>query len=229
VTSTKSYGASQRDIETAENDAVADCRSLKPLSDALHGRSQVEFLELPTGREQAPGDDRTSRPIGPLHHDLDGFAEPRQTKLPHADATRFGPAAVAAATFDYRTRGAALASGSRLQRLAMDLAPSNGVLECLDFHNVFLWCIRFGFSRLLVAVDRAGRNGLHRTFARHRGAGRPWGRGNGAAAQPVRAALVPAKSGSAIVWAESQPEWSDGRRPRSIVIELSDGLFAQGH
>jgi hypothetical protein len=36
---------------------------------------------------------------------------------------------------------------------------------------------------------------------------------------------LPAKSGNAIVWAESQPEWPDGCRSRSIVIELSDGLF----
>jgi hypothetical protein len=35
--------------------------------------------------------------------------------------------------------------------------------------------------------------------------------------------VVPAKSGNAIVWAESQPEWPNGRRPRSIVIELGDG------
>ena len=30
-----------------------------------------------------------------------------------------------------------------------------------------------------------------------------------------------------LVWAESQPEWPDGCRPRSIVIELSDGLLDQ--
>ncbi len=36
---------------------------------------------------------------------------------------------------------------------------------------------------------------------------------------------LPATSGNAIVWAESQPEWPDGCRPRSIVIELSDGLL----
>ena len=36
---------------------------------------------------------------------------------------------------------------------------------------------------------------------------------------------LPAKSGNAIVWAENQPEWPDGRRPRSIVIEFSDGLL----
>ena len=39
--------------------------------------------------------------------------------------------------------------------------------------------------------------------------------------------MVPAKPGNAIVWAESQPEWPDGCRPRSIVIELSDGLLYQ--
>ena len=32
---------------------------------------------------------------------------------------------------------------------------------------------------------------------------------------------VPARSGNAIVWAESQPQWPDGSRPRSIVIELT--------
>jgi putative DNA primase/helicase len=37
--------------------------------------------------------------------------------------------------------------------------------------------------------------------------------------------LPPARSGNAIVWAESQPEWPDGRRPRSIVIELNAGLL----
>jgi putative DNA primase/helicase len=37
----------------------------------------------------------------------------------------------------------------------------------------------------------------------------------------------PAKSGNAIVWAESQPEWPDRSRPRSIVIELKDGLLDQ--
>jgi putative DNA primase/helicase len=36
-----------------------------------------------------------------------------------------------------------------------------------------------------------------------------------------------AKSGHAIVWAESQPEWPDRSRPRSIVIELKNGLFDQ--
>jgi putative DNA primase/helicase len=45
-------------------------------------------------------------------------------------------------------------------------------------------------------------------------------------ALPYRPA-VPAKSGRAIVWAESQPEWPDGSRPRSIVIELKSGLFDQ--
>jgi hypothetical protein len=34
---------------------------------------------------------------------------------------------------------------------------------------------------------------------------------------------LPAKVGNAIVWAESQPEWPDGRRPRSIMIELRHG------
>ena len=37
----------------------------------------------------------------------------------------------------------------------------------------------------------------------------------------------PAKSGNAIVWAESQPEWPDRARPRSIVIELRDGPLDQ--
>ena len=32
---------------------------------------------------------------------------------------------------------------------------------------------------------------------------------------------LPAKSGNAIVWAESQPEWPDGCRRRSVVIELT--------
>ena len=36
---------------------------------------------------------------------------------------------------------------------------------------------------------------------------------------------LPANSGNAIVWAESQPEWPDGSRPRSITIELNGGLF----
>ena len=35
----------------------------------------------------------------------------------------------------------------------------------------------------------------------------------------------PAKSGLAIVWAESQPQWLDGSRPRSIVIQDRPGLF----
>ena len=38
---------------------------------------------------------------------------------------------------------------------------------------------------------------------------------------------LPAKVGNAIVWAESQPEWPDRSRPRSIVIELSHGLLNQ--
>jgi hypothetical protein len=45
-------------------------------------------------------------------------------------------------------------------------------------------------------------------------------------ALPYKPAL-PANSGNAIVWAESQPEWPDGSRPRSIVIELSHGLLDQ--
>jgi hypothetical protein len=32
--------------------------------------------------------------------------------------------------------------------------------------------------------------------------------------------VPPANSGTAIVWAESQPQWPDGSRPRSIVIDL---------
>ena len=39
--------------------------------------------------------------------------------------------------------------------------------------------------------------------------------------------MPPAKPGNAIVWAESQPEWPDRARPRSIVIELRDGLLDQ--
>jgi hypothetical protein len=35
----------------------------------------------------------------------------------------------------------------------------------------------------------------------------------------------PAKPGIAILWAESQPSWPDGSRPRSIVIEDRPGLF----
>jgi putative DNA primase/helicase len=35
----------------------------------------------------------------------------------------------------------------------------------------------------------------------------------------------PAKAGIAIVWAESQPNWPDGSRPRSIVIKNRPGLF----
>ncbi len=38
---------------------------------------------------------------------------------------------------------------------------------------------------------------------------------------------LPAKSGIAIIWAESQPEWPDRSRPRSIVIELKGGLLDQ--
>jgi putative DNA primase/helicase len=38
---------------------------------------------------------------------------------------------------------------------------------------------------------------------------------------------LPTKPGNAIVWAESQPEWPDGSRPRSIVIELRHGLLDQ--
>jgi putative DNA primase/helicase len=45
-------------------------------------------------------------------------------------------------------------------------------------------------------------------------------------ALPHKPAL-PTKSGNAIVWAESQPEWPDRSRPRSIVIELKGGLFDQ--
>ena len=37
----------------------------------------------------------------------------------------------------------------------------------------------------------------------------------------------PAKPGTGIVWAESQPLWPDGSRPRSIVIELSFKLLHQ--
>ncbi len=36
---------------------------------------------------------------------------------------------------------------------------------------------------------------------------------------------LPTKSGNAIVWADSQPEWPDGCRTRSVVIELSAGLL----
>jgi hypothetical protein len=32
-------------------------------------------------------------------------------------------------------------------------------------------------------------------------------------------------SGIAIVWAESQPEWPDGSRPRSVVIDPRPELF----
>ena len=45
-------------------------------------------------------------------------------------------------------------------------------------------------------------------------------------ALPTKPSL-PTKSGNAIVWAESQPEWPDGCRPRSVVIELSAGLLDQ--
>ena len=38
---------------------------------------------------------------------------------------------------------------------------------------------------------------------------------------------LPARSGNAIVWAESQQEWPDGRRPRSIMIELSHGQLGR--
>ena len=36
---------------------------------------------------------------------------------------------------------------------------------------------------------------------------------------------LPAKSRNGIVWAESQPEWPDHSRPRSIVIQLDKGLL----
>jgi hypothetical protein len=35
----------------------------------------------------------------------------------------------------------------------------------------------------------------------------------------------PAKSGIAIVWAESQPQWPDGSRRRSIVIDERPELY----
>jgi putative DNA primase/helicase len=35
----------------------------------------------------------------------------------------------------------------------------------------------------------------------------------------------PAKGGQAIVWAESQPQWPDGRRRRSVVIDVKDELL----
>jgi hypothetical protein len=41
---------------------------------------------------------------------------------------------------------------------------------------------------------------------------------------PCKPAL-PANSGNAIVWTESQPEWPDGSRRRSIAIALSGGLL----
>jgi hypothetical protein len=34
-------------------------------------------------------------------------------------------------------------------------------------------------------------------------------------------------SGTAIVWAESQPLWPDGSRPRSIVVRLKPTLFEE--
>jgi hypothetical protein len=37
----------------------------------------------------------------------------------------------------------------------------------------------------------------------------------------------PTKPGTAIVWAESQPLWPGGSRPRSIVIDLSSSLLEQ--
>jgi hypothetical protein len=37
--------------------------------------------------------------------------------------------------------------------------------------------------------------------------------------------MPPNKNGPAIVWAESQPTWPDGSRPRSIVINVEPGLF----
>jgi hypothetical protein len=45
-------------------------------------------------------------------------------------------------------------------------------------------------------------------------------------ALPYKPAL-PGNSGDAIVWAESQTEWPDGSRPRSIVIQLGKGLLDQ--
>jgi hypothetical protein len=35
----------------------------------------------------------------------------------------------------------------------------------------------------------------------------------------------PAKPGQGIVWAESQPQWPDGTRRRSVVIDVKDELF----
>jgi hypothetical protein len=35
------------------------------------------------------------------------------------------------------------------------------------------------------------------------------------------------KSGTSITWAESQPQWPDGSRPRSIVIDLCAGVFPE--
>jgi hypothetical protein len=37
--------------------------------------------------------------------------------------------------------------------------------------------------------------------------------------------MPPTKNGPAIVWAESQPTWPDGSRPRSVVIDLQPDLF----
>jgi hypothetical protein len=37
--------------------------------------------------------------------------------------------------------------------------------------------------------------------------------------------ILPLKEGSAIKWAESQPAWPDGSRPRSIVIDVRPDLF----
>jgi putative DNA primase/helicase len=36
---------------------------------------------------------------------------------------------------------------------------------------------------------------------------------------------TPTKRGQGIVWAESQPVWPDGSRPRSIVFDVTDGLL----
>jgi putative DNA primase/helicase len=37
--------------------------------------------------------------------------------------------------------------------------------------------------------------------------------------------IPPTKNGPAIVWAESQPTWPDGSRPRSVVIDVQPDLF----
>jgi Domain of unknown function (DUF927) len=37
--------------------------------------------------------------------------------------------------------------------------------------------------------------------------------------------MPPTKNGPAIVWAESQPTWPDGSRPRSVVIDVQPDLF----